>query len=84
MLPINVQPGQTHQMTEYEKRMKRAARFNIDPSTVNGPQALTTDASASQEPESMEVDQAFDHMACATGAPKIDKIQEQIDRIKKR
>ena len=39
MLPINVEPGQTHTLTEYDKRMKRAARFGIDPSTVAGPQA---------------------------------------------
>ena len=37
MLPINVEPGQTHTLTEYDKRMKRAARFGIDPSTVAGP-----------------------------------------------
>ena len=37
MLPINVEPGQTHNLTEYDKRMKRAARFGIDPTTVAGP-----------------------------------------------
>lgn len=38
MLPINVEPGQTHTLTEYDKRMKRAARFGMDPSQVAGPQ----------------------------------------------
>lgn len=39
MLPINVEPGKTHELTEIEKRMKRAARFGIDPAQVAGPQA---------------------------------------------
>ena len=39
MLPINVEPGMTHTLTEYDKRMKRAARFNLDPSQIAGPQA---------------------------------------------
>ena len=39
MLPVNVEPGQTHTLTEYDKRMKRAARFGIDPTKVAGPQA---------------------------------------------
>ena len=39
MLPINVEPGMTHSLTEYDKRMKRAARFNLDPSQIAGPQA---------------------------------------------
>ena len=37
MLPINVEPGQTHTLTEYEKKMRRAARFGMDPAAVAGP-----------------------------------------------
>lgn len=44
MLPINVEPGQTHTLTEYDKRMKRAARFGIDPTSVAGPQAQAANA----------------------------------------
>ena len=39
MLPVNVEPGQTHTLSEYDKRMRRAARFGIDPTKVAGPQA---------------------------------------------
>ena len=51
MLPINVEPGQTHTLTEYDKRMKRAARFGIDPSTVAGPQALSVAKSTTDDQE---------------------------------
>lgn len=80
MLPINVEPGMTHTLTEYDKRMKRAARFGIDPTKVAGPQAQSN----APIDEAMDVDQAFDVMATGSGAPKVEKIQEQIDRIKKR
>lgn len=81
MLPINVEPGMTHTLTEYDKRMKRAARFGIDPSKVAGPQAV---ANATNDDEAMDVDTAFEVMATGAGAPKVGKIQEQIDRIKRR
>lgn len=52
MLPINVEPGQTHTLTEYDKRMKRAARFGIDPTKVAGPQAQSN----ATEDDAMDVD----------------------------
>lgn len=85
MLPINVEPGQTHTLTEYDKRMKRAARFGLDVAQVAGPQAASTaTANATTDDQEMDVDQAFDIMATGSGAPKVDKINEQIDRIRKR
>ena len=75
MLPINVEPGQTHNLTEYDKRMKRAARFGIDPTTVAGPQAATTaNITSTEDDQEMDVDQAFDKMATGSGAPQVDKI----------
>lgn len=74
MLPINVEPGQTHTLTEYDKRMKRAARFGMDPSQVAGPQFAQ--ANATTDDQEMDVDQAFDIMATGSGAPKVDKIKE--------
>ena len=57
MLPINVEPGQTHEMTEYDKRMKRAARFGIDPTKVAGPQAATTaNMTTTEDDMEMEID----------------------------
>jgi len=75
MLPINVEPGQTHTLTEYDKRMKRAARFGMDPSQVAGPQ-FVAQANATTDDQEMDVDQAFDIMATGSGAPKVDKIKE--------
>lgn len=72
MLPINVEPGMTHTLTEYDKRMKRAARFGIDPAKVAGPQAANGNAT---DDDAMDVDQAFEKMATGAGAPKVDKIQ---------
>lgn len=37
----NIAPGA--QLSEYDKRMKRAARFGIAPEKVAGPQAINTD-----------------------------------------
>ena len=51
MLPINVEPGQTHTLTEYDKRMKRAARFGIDPTKAAGPQAAAMAAAANATTE---------------------------------
>lgn len=86
MLPINVVPGQTHTLTEYDKRMKRAARFGIDPSTVAGPQvaALASAANATTDDQEMDAEQAFDIMATGSGAQRVGKINEQIERIRKR
>ena len=75
MLPINVEPGQTHTLTEYEKRMKRAARFGMDPTAVAGPQAAAT-ANATTDDQEMDADQAFDIMATGSGAQKVGKINE--------
>ena len=77
-LPINIEPGA--QLSEYDKRMKRAARFGIDPFSVAGPQAnveMPVD-------ESMDADQAFNQMALGSGAPRVNMIKTQIDRIKAR
>ena len=38
-LPVNIDPSKIDDMTEYAKRMKRAARFGLDPAKVAGPQA---------------------------------------------
>ena len=57
MLPINVEPGQTHTLSEYDKRIKRAARFGIDPTTVAGPQAASlAAANATTNEEDQEMD----------------------------
>jgi len=54
MLPINVEPGMTHTLTEYDKRIKRAQRFGIDPALVAGPQAAQANTAA--EDQEMDVD----------------------------
>ena len=70
MLPTNIDPETAHTMTEYDKRMKRAARFGMDPSKVAGPQAQA----AAVENEEMDVDQAFDTIAMGSGGEKVSKI----------
>ena len=68
-LPVNVQPGE--QLTEYDKRLKRAARFGIDPTTAAGPQAKTAEVSMVDE---MDPNMAFNTMELGSAAPKVDKI----------
>ena len=78
-LPVNVQPGE--ELSEYDKRLKRAARFGIDPTTAAGPQAKAAEVIMTDE---MDADRAFNTMELGSAAPKVDKIKTQIDRIKAR
>jgi hypothetical protein len=56
-------------MTEHERRLKRAARFGIDTSTVVGP----------------SLDSGFDNMDLnATGIKKVERLEQNIARIKHR
>ena len=78
-LPVNVQPGE--QLSEYDKRMKRAARFGIDPVQAAGPQAKAAEINMDA---AMDANQAYNTMELGSAAPKVDKIQTQIERIKAR
>ena len=69
-LPVNVEPGA--QLTEYDKRMKRAARFGIDPTEVAGPQAKANEMTVD---DGLDANQVFDQMALGSGAPRVGKIQ---------
>ena len=77
-MEVNIDPNA--QLSEFDKRMKRAARFGIDPTAVAGPQAKNEE----MVDESLEADKAFDTMQLGAGAPRVDKITSQIDRIKAR
>lgn len=50
----NVTPKDLASMTEYERRMARAARYGLDASKVLGPQVQSTQ---------LKPDEAFDRMA---------------------
>ena len=79
-------------MTELEKRMKRAARFGIDPSKLLGPQASLIKTQENdqeclnkQDTEmAMDIDTAFEQIAVGSGAKKIERVQTQIERIRAR
>lgn len=58
------------QMTEHERRLKRAARFGIDSSTVVGPSATDTGLDKMNLP--------------ATGQIKVDRLNENIQKIRMR
>lgn len=60
----------TANLTEYERRLKRAARFGIDVSTVTGPQF--------EKPAYNKMDLP------AAGQQRIDRITENISKIKHR
>lgn len=57
-------------LTEYERRLKRAARFGMDTSSVVGPQAAVP---------------AYDKMdLSAAGQQRVDRLAENISKIKMR
>ena len=68
---------QRKELTEYEKRLKRAERFGIDPSTVVPPQQQIEQPI--QQDETM-----FTDMKMGNQSKKIEELQADIDRIKQR
>ena len=77
-MEVNIDPNA--QLSEFDKRMKRAARFGIDPTAVAGPQAKNEEMVY----ETLEADKAFDTMELGACAPHVDRITSHIDKIKAR
>ena len=73
-------------MTEYAKRMKRAARFGLDPAKVAGPQAKldAAEQEGGQDEAMVDYQEAVDKMQMIQGTERVDRINKQIDRIKAR
>ena len=75
LLAPNVDAKGLASMTEYEKRLARAARYGLDPSKVVGPQAET---------QHMKPTEAFDRIAQGPKAVAVDRIMQKIDKLKAR
>jgi hypothetical protein len=69
-LPANIQADEVTELSEYDKRMKRAARFGLDPAKVAGPQA----AAASEDQEMADFSQVRGKMELIQGGERVEKI----------
>ena len=77
-LPVNIEPDKAGEMTEYAKRMKRAARFGLDPSKVAGPQAklVMDDQEGGQDEAMVDYTDAVNKMEMIQGSDRVDKINK--------
>jgi len=66
-------------MTEYQKRLKRAERFGLDPSTVVPPDSLQKKRS-----EVMDKNNAFQEMQKGSKFETVEKLEADIAKIKQR
>lgn len=74
----NITPKDLASMSEYERRMARAARYGLDASKVLGPQVQSV------QNTQLKPDEAFDRMAQGPKAGQVDRIMQKIDKLKAR
>ena len=70
-LPVNIEAGKMEEMSEFDKRLKRAARFGLDPESVAGPQSKIVKP-LSEMPE--DFGQVRDRMELIQGSERVEKI----------